>query len=71
MRSIPLLVLATLLAAATGAQQPPPPCEDAEFRHFDFWQGHWRVESAAGDTLGHNTITRVADGCALREEWVG
>ncbi len=65
-----LALLACLFLAAPAASQTPP-CDSAEFHQFDFWIGHWRVENAAGAVQGHNTITSTADGCGLREEWVG
>lgn len=64
---LPLAIAVLLLAAAAGAQ--PAACDGPEFHAFDFWIGHWRVESAAGAVQGHNTISRVAGGCGLREEW--
>jgi hypothetical protein len=47
------------------------PCA-AEARHaFDFWIGAWEVRGPAGRLAGHNEITALFDGCALREEWTG
>lgn len=70
MHRFPRLTVPLLLLAAAAAAQTPP-CETDEFHQFDFWLGHWRVEGAGGQTFGHNTITRAADGCGLREEWLG
>jgi hypothetical protein len=39
-------------------------------RQFDFWIGEWRVRTGA-NIVGENTVTAVAGGCALREEWRG
>lgn len=53
------------------APRPPPGCDAAEYRQFDFWLGEWEVSTPDGQVAGHNTITRVAGGCALHENWVG
>ena len=44
-------------------------CDASEARQFDFWLGDWEVvgapeSPATGQLQGHNSITRVADGCA-------
>lgn len=51
-------------------------CPAPESQQFDFWLGEWIVVGApgapnAGRTLGHNRITKVADGCGLSEQWRG
>ncbi|HSM38608.1 MAG TPA: hypothetical protein VK838_04680 [Candidatus Limnocylindrales bacterium] len=46
-------------------------CAAPECREFDFWLGSWEVRSPDGEIVGHNRITRVADGCGLREQWRG
>ena len=50
---------------------PPPPCVSAEYRQFDFWLGEWEVDGGLdGKTpVGKSTITRIANGCALHENW--
>lgn len=65
-----LLLLACLIATPVVAQ-PPARCEAPEFRQFDFWIGEWTVRNADGALLGHNTITRIANGCGLLEDWTG
>ena len=68
-------ILAVHCAAAgqseTGKPAVPPSCEAPEYRQFDFWIGDWDVTTANGQPAGRNTITRVANGCALHENWVG
>ncbi len=54
--------------AATPA---PKPCATPEHRQFDFWLGDWDVTNPAGKVAGHNRITLILGGCALREEWTG
>jgi hypothetical protein len=46
-------------------------CTEPERRHFDFWLGEWEVCDPDGKLVGHNSITPLFDGCALREEWRG
>ncbi|HET7520011.1 MAG TPA: hypothetical protein VFK61_00570 [Candidatus Limnocylindria bacterium] len=43
----------------------------AQRRAFDFWLGEWEVRGPAGRLLGHNRITALFDGAAIREEWTG
>lgn len=40
-----------------------------EFRQFDFWLGKWKVTSPQGQQVGTSEISRVSEGCALREQW--
>jgi hypothetical protein len=46
-------------------------CTEPERRQFDFWIGDWDVLDPEGRTVGHNRITSLFDGCAIREEWEG
>jgi hypothetical protein len=68
---------------AQQTQAPPPPvdpdghgpvgesCSGDGHRAFDFWLGEWTVENADGATVGSNTITRISNGCAVLEHWIG
>ncbi len=50
--------------------EPQKPCNTPEFRQFDFWVGDWNVESPASPgSVSRNRITRINDGCTLREEY--
>lgn len=53
---------------ATGTHEA---CSAPELRQFDFWLGDWTVTDASGKRVGANTITRVARGCGLHENWRG
>ena len=55
-------------AQATPA---PKPCMAPAYRQFDFWLGDWDVTTPDGKAAGHNRITLILGGCALREEWTG
>ena len=46
-------------------------CAEESYRQFDFWIGRWTVRDSTGTQVGTSRITRVADGCAIREEWQG
>ncbi len=55
-------------AQATPA---PKPCATPDHRQFDFWLGDWEVTKPDGRVAGHNRISLIPGGCALREEWTG
>lgn len=81
MRNLNHLVKLTSFAAITSAivsftraQSPPPSptpaCTAPEFRQFDFWIGKWKVTNPQnGQQSGTSEITRVSEGCAIREQW--
>ena len=75
-----LLIALLAFALKVGAQAPatspapprptpPPACVAPEFRQFDFWLGHWKVTNPKGVQVGTSEITRVSEGCAVREQW--
>jgi len=71
--ALALLILAIFGLGAGAEPNPasspkPMPCTAAEYRQFDFWLGEWDVVSTAGGS-GVNRITRICEGCALREEY--
>ena len=46
------------------------PCEDAEFRQFDFWIGDWDVTSTGdGVSRGSSHISSEMGGCVIWENW--
>jgi hypothetical protein len=60
---------ASPVPAHTAAPSPTPACIAAEFRQFDFWLGHWKVTNPKGKQVGTSEISRVSEGCAIREQW--
>jgi hypothetical protein len=45
-------------------------CDGAEYRQFDFWVGDWdAVEAGEVAPRAHVLVTRILDGCAIREEY--
>jgi len=51
-------------------QHNAAPCEDTEFRAFDFWLGDWDVVSAAtGVHQGSSHVAREMGGCVIWENW--
>lgn len=71
MRLMLVIILSLGLIAAAFAQTPPPACESEQHRQFDFWLGEWDVDGGQdGKTpVGKSTISKVAKGCALHENW--
>ena len=58
------------LALAKQVQHNANPCEDAEFKQFDFWVGDWDVSSAAdGVHRGASHISKEMGGCVVWENW--
>ena len=64
-----LLLLLLQSGTPAPATAVPQVCSAAEYRQFDFWVGDWEVRNPQGRVVGHNRITPVVGGCALREEW--
>jgi hypothetical protein len=69
-----LVLISTVWAESpTPASKPapsqPPACVAPEFRQFDFWLGKWKVTNPQGDQVGTSEISRVSEGCAIREQW--
>ena len=62
------------LACAQPANNAAPlseACAGPAFRAFDFWVGQWVVRDSTGTQVGASRITRIANGCGIREEWTG
>jgi hypothetical protein len=85
MRAPSLITIVCLAAAASSlaANAPTAPlpatadaaigkiCSAPVFRQFDFWLGRWTVTNAQGAVVGHSRITRISQGCAIHERWLG
>ncbi|HMG85979.1 MAG TPA: tetratricopeptide repeat protein [Terracidiphilus sp.] len=51
-------------------QHNAAPCEDPDFRSFDFWVGDWDVASAAtGVHQGSSHVAKEMGACVLWENW--
>lgn len=59
-----MLVLPTLLSAQQDCN-----CCTSSHEEFDFWIGEWAVHLQDGTLAGHNTISKEAGQCVLRENW--
>lgn len=44
-------------------------CNSPQHSEFDFWLGNWEVHLQDGTLAGHNSITKEAGDCVLRESW--
>jgi len=69
----PLLVIILIFLFASNrldAQQETNvcPCCEEEYMQFDFWVGDW-VVYAKGKMAGFNKITKIEQGCIIRENW--
>lgn len=61
---------AQFIALAKEIQHNAAPCEDPEFKQFDFWLGDWDVASAADAThRGSSHISKEMGGCVVWENW--
>ncbi len=45
------------------------PCCTENHKAFDFWIGEWTVTNANGGPAGENIISKIEQGCVLRENW--
>lgn len=54
------------------ARAPEPTCSAPPYHQFDFWVGDWDVFEEGGSVQeAHATVTRVQNGCGLREQYQG
>ena len=66
----PLREDSKFIELAKQVQHNAAPCEDAEFRGFDFWVGDWDVTSSAdGITQGSSHVSKEMGGCVVWENW--
>jgi tetratricopeptide (TPR) repeat protein len=66
----PLRTDPQFVALANEVKHNAAPCEDAEFRQFDFWIGDWDVTSTAdGVSRGSSHIAKEMGGCVIWENW--
>jgi len=66
--SIAILFLSAPPGLFAQQQNPVCPCCAEENLQFDFWLGDW-VVYAKGKMAGFNKITKIEDGCVIRENW--
>jgi hypothetical protein len=58
------------VALAKQVQHNAAPCDDIQFKQFDFWIGDWDVASAAdGVHRGASHISKEMSGCVVWENW--
>ncbi len=58
------------IALENEVRRNAAPCEDAEFRQFDFWIGDWDVTSTGdGVPRGSSHIAKEMGGCVIWENW--
>lgn len=74
--SIAIMMLVCFAIALSGTVEAQdkaktPPCSEAEYAHFDFWVGEWRVTDPKGVFQGTNRIEKILGGCVLEENWTG
>jgi hypothetical protein len=58
------------VALAKEIHHNAAPCEDAEFRQFDFWIGDWDVvQTGSVSAAGTSHISKEMGGCVVWENW--
>lgn len=62
-------LIAILCFLGINAQNADCKCCTPEYSEFDFWLGNWQVTNKTHKIVGKNTITKIQDNCALKEEW--
>jgi hypothetical protein len=68
-RAVSFAAAACLGAAASSTAFAAGPCEQPEYRAFDFWLGQWQVKKPDGQVVGTNRITREYNGCVVHEHY--
>lgn len=59
-----------LISTLSLAQHSATPCQNPEFKQFDFWLGDWDVASSAdGIPRGSSHISKEMGGCVVWENW--
>ncbi len=66
MRKIAITIALGFFAIHSLSQKP---CDQPEFRRFDFWIGEWEVFNAKGQKAGDSKISLILDSCVILEEW--
>lgn len=61
------VILLSLGIQSLAAQSAP--CQDSNYRKFDFWIGEWSVYRKDGLKAGDSKITLILDSCVILEEW--
>jgi hypothetical protein len=62
------LALGPLILDEAGKQQPPVPCDQPQFREFDFWVGEWDVTSGA-KKIAESSIQKIIGSCVIFENY--
>jgi hypothetical protein len=65
-------ILGSSCCPALYAWAPEAPCSAPAYHQFDFWVGNWDVFEEGGSVKeAYATVTRVQNGCGLREQYNG
>lgn len=67
--TLPIVFLSALSLAQPAGQSPP--CQDREYRQFDFWLGEWDVFNPTGVKVGDSRIDLIIGTCVLLENYSG
>ena len=67
-RATAACVFAVATHAAQAVEAPLACAAEPALAQLDFWLGDWEV-CAGGERAGHDRVTKVEGGCAVREEW--
>ena len=70
MKIVTLCFFTCMVCLGQSQTQGKSPCDNPNAHEFDFWIGNWTVYQTGSDkVVGYNTITAVAGGCGLQENW--
>ncbi len=65
---VALLTFCLCLVYGHGQPRPPAPCDQPQFREFDFWVGEWDVTSD-GKKIAESSIRKIVGGCVIFENY--
>ncbi|CAM1350767.1 hypothetical protein [Tenacibaculum crassostreae] len=66
---VTVFIISSFFSIVSAQNSTSVPCSDATYTQFDFWVGDWDVYNTQGKLIGHNTIVKMPNACAIQENW--
>ena len=65
-----LLSVSTFSNKIMAQNSSKSPCQEKEYKQFDFWLGNWKVYDTKGKLIGTNNIVKLTNACGMQENWI-